>query len=297
MTQPKHLILGSSGQIGHSLCHLLNKFPQFGQYLEYDIAKNPKHDLRQPSEYLRYCIEEADYIYFLAFDVGGSRYLKERDGSFDFIHNNMAIMYQTFDILKDYPGKRLLFSSTQMSSMNHSVYGRLKSVGESYTLAYGGLVVKFWNIFGVEKDPNKFHVITDFIRSALQIGKINMMTDGSESRQFLHASCACLAMLELLMKDSYVQIEQRDNLHITSFQWTKIYDLALLIASIIEEKIGRKIEVNLGTQTDTVQNSILIQPNDYIKNHTEAWYRSPLCTDLYAGIGDIVDYEIQNANL
>ena len=42
----------------------------------------------------------SDFIFFLAFDVGGSRYLKKYQNTFDFISNNMRIMENTFSILK-----------------------------------------------------------------------------------------------------------------------------------------------------------------------------------------------------
>lgn len=289
----RHLVLGSDGQIGLYLCEVLKESNL--QYLEYDISKNPKQDLRKSSDYLRYCIEESDYIYFLAFDVGGSRYLKEREGSFEFIHNNMAILYNTFDILKDYPGKRLLFTSSQMSNMSHSTYGRLKSVGESYTLAYGGLVTKFWNVYGIERDPDKFHVITDFVRSALNTGEIRMMTSGEESRQFLSAWTASLAMIELLCTNAYNNISLRDNLHITSFRWNTIYEVAQIIAEITERKTGRKINIIKGESLDEVQKNLRNEPDEYILEHTSFWCNEEL-SDLKIGIESIVDYEIKNQN-
>ncbi len=50
-----------------------------------------------------------------------------------------------------------------MSNMNYSSYGVLKKIGENLTESIGGITVRFWNIFGIERDPNKTHVITDFI--------------------------------------------------------------------------------------------------------------------------------------
>ena len=35
-----------------------------------------------------------------------------------------------------------------MSNMTHSPYGILKSIGETYTRALKGLIVKFWNVYG-----------------------------------------------------------------------------------------------------------------------------------------------------
>ena len=66
-------------------------------------------------------------------------------------------------IRKDY-SKPFVFASSQMSNMSYSPYGVMKRVGELYTKSLNGLIVKFWNVYGIEKDMEKAHVITDFIR-------------------------------------------------------------------------------------------------------------------------------------
>ena len=57
--------------------------------------------------------------------------------------------------------------------------------------------MKFWNVYGVEHDLEKAHVITDFILKARNTKKIDMLTDGKEPRQFLHTS-DCIACLREL---------------------------------------------------------------------------------------------------
>ena len=37
-------------------------------------------------------------------------------------------------------------------------------------------------MYGIEKDMEKAHVITDFIRKGFETGVINMMTDGTEAK-------------------------------------------------------------------------------------------------------------------
>ena len=51
-----------------------------------------------------------------------------------------------------------------MSNMTFSPYGILKNLGELYAKSLSGLIVKFWNVYGIEKNIEKAHVITDFIR-------------------------------------------------------------------------------------------------------------------------------------
>ncbi len=84
--------------------------------------------------------------------------------------------------------------------MSYSPYGVMKRVGELYTKSLGGLIVKFWNVYGIEKDMEKAHVITDFIHKGFESGVINMMTDGTEAREFLYAEDCCEA-LEKIMEE------------------------------------------------------------------------------------------------
>ena len=65
-----------------------------------------------------------------------------------------------------------------MANMSYSSYGLTKSIGEKITSVLGGVTVKFWNVYGVEHDPEKTHAITDFINKARNTGVINMLTDG-----------------------------------------------------------------------------------------------------------------------
>ena len=104
-------------------------------------------------------------------------------------------MHNTFSYLEMYP-KPFIFASTQMSNMNHSAYGTLKRIGEHYTTILKGHIVRFWNTYGIENDPHKTHVITDFINSAISNKSILMRTTGEEKRQFLHADDCSKALIK-----------------------------------------------------------------------------------------------------
>ena len=192
----KHLVLGSSGQIG---AHLVKYLQTKGeQVYEYDIEYKGWMDLRESNNpLLESYMEHSDMVYFLAFDVGGAKYLERYQDSYDFMINNMKIMTNTFETLQKFGTKPIIFASSQMAEMGYSSYGMLKSLGEKMTRDIGGLVVKFWNVYGYETNPDKSHVITDFIKMAKNDGIIKMRTDGTESRQFLYADDACEALLTL----------------------------------------------------------------------------------------------------
>ncbi len=123
----KILILGSSGQIGAYLTEYLNS--KGHEVFEYDIANCEEQDLTQiPNLALDHLVKECDFVFFLAFDVGGSRYLKKYQHTFKFIDNNARMMVSVFGLLEKY-NKRFVFASSQMSNMSHSPYGVMKRGG------------------------------------------------------------------------------------------------------------------------------------------------------------------------
>jgi len=200
----KILILGSSGQIGSALSEFLKKNYQI---LYFDIVNSNKQDLRiSNNKSFKKLIKKCDFVFFLAFDVGGSRYLQKYQDTFCFLDNNIKIINNVFENISKYK-KKFIFASSQMSNMNFSNYGILKAIGEKYTEVLGGIIIKFWNVYGIEKDLKKSHVITDFILQAKKNKKINMLTNGKERRDFLYVDDCCRG-LELIMKN-YKNIKKK----------------------------------------------------------------------------------------
>jgi len=227
MKKIKYLILGSAGQIGKPLCNFLSNLDH--EVLTFDIVDHKDEDLRIPNNSkLEEYVKNSDFIFFLAWDVGGSRYLNKNQDSFEFIQNNIKLVSNTFDIIKKY-NKPFLFASSQMANMGFSSYGVTKNIGERIASSLNGITVKFWNVYGPETDHEKFHAITDFISKAKNNKIIDMLTDGTEVRQFLHATdCSrCLYLLSL----KYDELPRNKEYHITSFVWTSIIDIANIIAS------------------------------------------------------------------
>jgi nucleoside-diphosphate-sugar epimerase len=244
----KITVLGSSGQIGAYLTEYLRGKGHIVH--EFDVVNGEHQDMTTiPNPELHRVIMDSDFVFFLAFDVGGSRYLKKYQHTFQFIDNNARLMANAFGLLKKY-NKRFVFASSQMSNMSYSPYGVLKNVGELYTKSLNGLIVKFWNVYGIEKDHDKAHVITDFIRKGFETGVIDMLTDGQEQREFLYAEDCCEA-LETIM-ENYNDFTSEDNLHITSFHSTKIIDIANIISGQFN-LIGKEIKVQPSEEKDSVQ--------------------------------------------
>jgi nucleoside-diphosphate-sugar epimerase len=247
-------ILGSAGQIGSSLSGHLKKSGH--EVHLFDIENSKYQDLRlEKNPELIALLRESDFCFFLAFDVGGSRYLTIHDHSYDFIDNNLRIMQNTFSILDQFKVP-FIFASSQMSTMVHSNYGILKLLGEKITQSMNGLVVTFWNIYGSETSNEKYHVISDFIEMSHRNGKITMLTDGEEVRDFLHVF-DCSNALEIIMLN-YKMFLEKGNIHIASFTWTKIIDIARIVSNLIGS------EIIPGHSKDLVQRDNFRAPDPYL---------------------------------
>ena len=271
-------VLGSSGQIGAYLSEYLSRKGHIVR--EFDVINGSHQDMTHiPNTYLRNAIMESDFVFFLAFDVGGSRYLKKYQHTFDFVNNNTRLMANAFGLLEKYD-KPFVFASSQMSNMSYSPYGTLKRVGELYTESLGGLIVKFWNVYGIEKDHDKAHVITDFIRKGFEEGDFEMMTDGEEVRQFLYAEDCCEG-LEAVMKN-YDEFYANDPLHITNFDYTSIREVAIIIENEFK-LIGKPINIIPGEASDSVQLDKRNEADRFIEQ-----YWSPK-TDLETGIAKVFE--------
>jgi nucleoside-diphosphate-sugar epimerase len=232
------LVVGSAGVIGSALAKWLRA--EGHDVHGFDLADSPVQDIRiQPPN-----VKNFDFVFFLAYDIGGSKYLESQ--STYFISNNLRIMLNMFSVLEGIP---FIFASSQMQNMDNP-YGTLKRIGEHYTRLLGGVSARFWNVYGPEEVGLKSHVIPDFIHMNKMNGRIDLMTDGQEQRQFLHTEDCAKALTAIMTNYSLIT---RPSVDVTSFEWIKIIDLARLISE----------DVRPGTKTDTVQ-TIHNEPDRYI---------------------------------
>lgn len=278
----KVLILGSAGQVGaHLKDYLRNKNYSV---LEFDLATSKFQDLRKfKNKKLSNLIRQSSFVYFLAFDVGGSRYLNKYQNTFGFVSNNILLMQNTFELLRKYK-KKFIFASSQMSNMNHSNYGVLKSIGEKYTKILGGITVKFWNVYGIEKDLTKSHVITDFIIKALTNKKILMLTNGNEEREFLYAEDCCRG-LEIIMKKFDTIIKQKNYIDLTTFKSTKIINIAKIIKTLLK-KMNLEVSIVPSKNKDIVQ---MNKKNKADKYFLKFWKPK---NSIHEGIEEVLKYYI-----
>ena len=237
------LILGSRGLVGRAL---VNRLIASGHdVVEWDVKISAEHDLASDATLplLRKAIESCEFTFFLAYDVGGSKYLATP--TLDFINNNSKIMANTFTLLKS---KRFVFASSTMSNMNVA-YGALKMVGEHYTTVLGGVVARFWNIYGLQDIGDRSYVLNDFVHSFLTTNRVEMLSNGRERRQFLHTE-DCAKCLETIMQN---YDRMKTVVDVSSFEWTTIHDAAKLICD----------DVVLG-ETAGDSHSFNEEPDDFI---------------------------------
>jgi len=276
----KILILGSEGQIGFHLKKFLKKKKY--KILEFDLVRSIKDDLRK-SENIRLIklVKKSQFIFFLAFDVGGSRYLKKHQNTYKFISNNMKLMTNTFEVISRFK-KKFIFASSQMSNMSFSNYGILKNIGEKYSNILNGIVVKFWNVYGIEKDLSKSHVITDLILKGLKKNKIQILTSGKEVRDFLYAEDCC-AGLEIIMKKFNIIKKFNKPVDLTTGKYTSILNIAKIIKKILYEK---KLIVSIKTskKIDTIQKNKKNLPDKFFFKFWKPKY------NLEQGIREIVNH-------
>ena len=71
----RYLVLGSSGFIGKNLCNSLRS--KNCKVYEFDIKNNLGEDLRTVNNsQLRKAVMSCDFVFFLSFGVGGSKFLQ-----------------------------------------------------------------------------------------------------------------------------------------------------------------------------------------------------------------------------
>lgn len=257
----RHLVLGSSGVIGKALVNFLrSKNYQLeghnNSVLTCDIHENPFHDLTISNNTLvEDKIRRADFVYFLAYDVGGSKYLESNDNTLRMLSNNLKMTVNTFELLKKY-NKPFIFASSQMSNMEWSAYGQCKAVGEHYAKLLDGLIVKFWNVYGPEDIDEKSHVISDFIDMAVNNKCITMRTTGTEKRQFLHCEDSAKALYNVYLNRG--KFDSSTPLHITSFNWVSIKDVAKTVSNVVGD-----ISIIPGDKVDSVQMDKQNEPDEF----------------------------------
>lgn len=232
------LVLGSEGTLGTALCKYLNREKDI-DVVRWDIKMGEEYDLRKPNN-LDDILPSVDFVFFLAFDVGGAKYNVFHK---KYIDDNIALMQNTFASLAKH-GTPFIHTTSQMSNMFGNPYGVLKCLCDFYVQYLDGVNVRLWNVYDDEEIGLKSHVIPDFIYQALTKQKILMRSDGTDERQFLYSDDFADAMYHIMRHYKQYQTAKQI-IDLTSFQWVTINDIAHLIQNIIQDHFADTISIEV----------------------------------------------------
>lgn len=216
----KNLVLGSEGFVGRPLCRYLESAGE--TVLHFDIRRGAQEDGRR----VRLPLAGVDRVYFLAWEVGGAKYLYRDDVQFRQLDWNLQLL---LNVMPQLQASRtpFLFVSSQLAEEHDTVYGATKRLGEVWTHLLRGIRVRLWNVYGAyENRTERSHVVADFIHQALDRGRIEMMTTGEELRQFIHVDDVCRAFHQAM------SLQPRGIYDVTSFEWVRVLDLARIVAEL-----------------------------------------------------------------
>ena len=122
-------------------------------------------DLRVPNALDRFDQENISFAFFLACEVGGSKFLDNSDANIQqsIIESNLLI-YQT--VFPYFSRRKIpfLFTSSSLQAQP-TAYGAIKRLGERWVDSSNGLgrSVRLWNVYGDEPIGVRSHVLTDWV--------------------------------------------------------------------------------------------------------------------------------------
>jgi nucleoside-diphosphate-sugar epimerase len=235
-----NLVLGSEGFVGKPFCEHLERLGE--RVARFDIQRGAHEDARCA----RLPMEGIDRVYFLAWEVGGAKYLYRDDVQFRQLDWNLQLLLNVMPQLRE-SGVPFLFVSSQLAEERDTVYGVTKRLGEVWTHLLNGVRVRLWNVYGgYEDQTERSHVVADFVHQALATGRIEMMTNGEEIRQFIHVDDVCDAF-HLALSGRLGGIYD-----VTTFEWVSVRSMAQLIADLTGAKVVPGTRVGLTPVTPMV---------------------------------------------
>jgi len=215
----RNLVIGSEGFVGKPLCRYLKDIGE--EVVRFDIKRTPEEDGRVAEIKLN----NIDRVYFLAWDVGGAKYLYRDEVQFIQLHWNLNLLINIMPQLQERQAP-FLFVSSQLAEEYDTAYGVTKRLGEVWTRLLGGVRVRLWNVYGpLEVLSERSHVVSDLVYQAVTTGRIRMLTTGEEKRQFVYIDDVCRAFHKAMT-------EQLDGIYdVTSFEWVRVQEIAEIIAA------------------------------------------------------------------
>lgn len=256
MSTQLNILLGGAGLIGTALDRALSDRGE--ETKTYDLKTGV--DLR---EYEPEDFGSDTYYWFLAWDVGGAKYIMDNSQQLSILQHNLGLCHKVFGWLEKREA-RYTFVSSQMVGYPNA-YGVTKAVGETWARLVGqGLITRLWNCYDAEKPAQRSHVIPDLLAQA-KSGKIRLLTSGEERRQFLHADDVARALI--FQRDIGQSLAD-----VTSGNWVSVRDVAAII--------GRQLRAQIVVGRERGYES-LVEPSNWL----QGWNPT---IDLAAGLKKVI---------
>jgi len=246
---PSILVMGSSGLIGSALVEALEAASH--AVIGVDIAAPPIRryasdpegerdgpsqyfnlDLRKPESLATFDGQAIRFVFFLACDVGGSKYIDNSPAATQrrILQNNLEL-FQT--VLPWLQSRQLPFIYTSSYLQNEAMpYGTVKRLGEMWVRHMElGRTVRLWNIFGFQPVGLRSHVLNDWISACTEKENIQALTDGLESRQFLHVNDTAAGLIAMM--DNFASMPEVTDM--SSGVWLQLRDLGEAVIGVAKQ--------------------------------------------------------------
>lgn len=215
MGKHTNLVFGGAGLVGRALVSELQKRGE--ETVVYDLQDGFDLRFTVPAS-----IPAGAYCWFLAWDVGGVKYITDESQQVRILRSNLALCDRVFSWLQA-SAIPYTFIGTQMAGYPNA-YGLTKQIGEYWCSQIGnGLIARLWNVYDAEEVSIRSHLVPDLVKQGVGKGRINLMTSGGEKRQFLYAAdCAKALIVQREVGQSVADI--------TSGEWIPVSLVAETVA-------------------------------------------------------------------
>jgi len=221
----KTLVIGSEGFVGKPLCEYLQSHGE--EVIRFDLKRGAHEDGRC----VKLPLDSVESVCFLAWDVGGAKYLYRQEIQFRQLDWNLKLLLNIMPQLQE-AHVPFLFVSSQLAEEYDAVYGVTKRLGEVWTHLLGGVRARLWNVYGpLEARTERSHVVSDFVWQAVTTGEIRMLTTGAERRQFIHIDDVC--------RSFHMALTSRlpGVYDVASFEWVSVIGVAQIIAKLADARV------------------------------------------------------------
>lgn len=267
------LVLGSGGLIGSEVTRQLRG----AGYHVYEVTNRAHIDLRARGALDRFDALGVDFVFFLAAEVGGSKYIDAGVAAqqIAIVRSNL-LMYET---VFTWLGEReipFVFASSSCVYQANSAYGTVKRVAEHWIEHMpAGYIVRLWNVYGRERVSGRSHVITDWLDECRRTGTVMSRASAHEQRQYSHVRDVAATLVHAM--------EQRAMLpkaiDIAAGTWTSLGELA----HEIQRATGNACRISFAEGIDTQR--ARAEPRLHSAFHTHHWRPNVSLAD---GIAELV---------